>query len=54
MDIAEQLNRFLKPLVSRVRNLASRGVVKRVDDGAKLQRIQASLLAGELKDGLEH
>lgn len=54
MDIRDQLNRFIAPLVTRIRNVASRGVIKSVSDTNKIQQIQASLLAGELKNGLEH
>lgn len=54
MNLTEQLTRFLSPLTSRVRGMIVRGVIKMVNDKAKIQRIQASLLAGELKDGLEH
>lgn len=54
MNMTEQLTRFLNPITSRVRGMIVRGVIKMVNDKAKIQRIQASLLAGELKDGLEH
>lgn len=54
MDITDQLNRFFKPVTARVRNMIVRGVIKLVNDELKVQKIQASLLAGELKDGLEH
>lgn len=54
MDITDQLNRFFKPVTARVRNMIVRGVIKLVNDELKIQKIQASLLAGELKDGLEH
>lgn len=53
MNMTEQLTRFLAPLTTRVRNMVVRGVIKLVDDKTKVQKIQASLLAGELKDGLE-
>lgn len=53
MNMTEQLTRFLSPLTTRVRNMVVRGVIKLVDDKTKVQRIQASLLAGELKDGIE-
>ncbi len=54
MDIRDQLNRFIAPLVTRIRNVAARGIIKIVNDKTKIQQIQASLLAGELKDGIEH
>lgn len=53
MNMTEQLTRFISPLTTRVRNMIVRGVIKLVDDKSKVQRIQASLLAGELKDGIE-
>lgn len=53
MDIADQLKRFMKPLTTRVQTMIVRGVIKLVNDKTKIQQIQASLLAGELKDGLE-
>lgn len=54
MLLTDQLNRFFKPLIVRVRGMVVRGVIKLVTDTYKIQKIQASLLAGELKDGLEH
>lgn len=54
MDIRTQLERFLDPIKTRVRNIVSRGVIKLVDDKTKIQQIQASLLAGELKGGIEN
>ncbi len=54
MDIRDQLNRFIAPLATRIRNVAARGIIKIVNDKTKIQQIQASLLAGELKDGIEH
>jgi phage baseplate assembly protein V len=54
MNITDQLNRFLKPLTIRLRNMVVRGVIRLVYDNNKVQKIQASLLAGELKDGIEH
>lgn len=54
MDIISQLNRFIAPIVTRIRNIASRGVIKIVNDNTKIQQMQNSLLAGELKSGIEH
>lgn len=54
MDLQEQLRRFLAPLTNRVRNMVVRGIVKMTNDDKKIQQIQASLLAGELKSGIEH
>ncbi|MBQ8465710.1 MAG: phage baseplate assembly protein [Alphaproteobacteria bacterium] len=53
MDIQQQLNRFLSPLKTRVYNMVVRGVVKIVNDATKVQQMQNTLLAGEVKDGLE-
>ena len=49
----EQLSRFVAPLARRVDNLVSRGVVKNVDDGKKLQELQVLLLDTELRDEIE-
>jgi phage baseplate assembly protein V len=38
---------------NRLRNMICRGIVKLVDDGTTLQTLQLSLLAGELRDGIE-
>lgn len=38
----------------RVKNLAARGLVVLADSARKLQALQVRLLAGELKDGMEH
>lgn len=38
----------------RIRNLAARGLVVLADSARKLQALQVRLLAGELKDGVEH
>lgn len=47
------LIRALQPVTTRVANLISRGVVKRVDDAKKVQELQIDLLAGEVRDGIE-
>lgn len=54
MDIRDQLNRFLLPLKNRIQNMVCRCTIKLVDDTKKVQNIQASLLAGELKSDIEH
>lgn len=41
-------------MVSLVANLVGRGVVAMVNAAGKLQRLQVKLLAGEVKDGIEH
>jgi phage baseplate assembly protein V len=53
MDIQQQLSRFLAPLKTRVYNMVVRGVIKIVNDATKVQQMQNTLLAGEVKDGLE-
>jgi phage baseplate assembly protein V len=45
---------LLRRLSVRLAGLVSRAVVKRVDDGKKRQLVQAGLLEGETRDGLEH
>lgn len=50
----DQIKRLVDPIITRVRNVASRGVIKLVNDKTKIQQMQASLLAGELKDGIEN
>jgi phage baseplate assembly protein V len=46
--------RLLKPIRDSMRNMIARGVVQLVDDGKKLQMMQAGVLAGEPKDDVEH
>lgn len=47
------LKRILQPILDRIRLLASRGVVDRVDDSTRAQEIQARLLANEVRPRLE-
>ena len=47
------LHKLLDPLVRRVRNAAARGVVRLVNDEAKMQALQVGLLADETADGIE-
>ena len=44
----------MAPTVRRVRLMVSRAVVEAVNDALKCQGLQVSLLAGEVKDGVEH
>lgn len=44
---------LIRPLSTRVANMVSRGVVKRVDDAKKVQELQVELLADETRDGVE-
>lgn len=48
-----QLNKAVKPIADRVKMIVARGVLKNVTDSTGVQKVQASLLAGELKDGIE-
>jgi len=49
-----QIERMIRPLVTRVANSIARGVVQLADDGKKLQLLQLGVLAGETVDGAEH
>lgn len=49
----DELRRLLTPIKNRVMNLVGRGVVKKVDDARKLQELQISALAGEVRDEVE-
>lgn len=44
----------LRRLRTRVGMMVARAVIKTVDDTTKMQLVQASLLAGELRDKVEH
>ncbi len=46
--------RALKPLSNRLALMVSRAVVLLVNDGLKLQGLQVSLLADEVRDDVEH
>lgn len=48
------LARALAPVTRRIANMTARGVVTMVNAALKMQGLQVSLLAGEVKDGLEH
>lgn len=52
--ISAAVNRAVHPLHIRVRNLVARAVVKLVDDEKKVQLLQATLLAEEVREDLEH
>lgn len=49
----DALNRWIAPLRNRVLNMVARAVVKLADDGKALQELQLSVLAGEVRDGVE-
>src|SRR3970282_1648324 len=48
-----RLNRLLEPIQRNVRRLIRRAVVHLVNDALGAQRLQVTLLAGELTDGVE-
>ena len=51
---SESMRRMLRPLVERIKLVAARGIVRLVDDGARLQEIQVERLRGELTSGVEN
>lgn len=48
------LAQALGPLARRIGNLVARGTVAAVNAATKMQGLQVRLLAGEVKDGVEH
>lgn len=50
----DDLFKLLNPLRIRVLNMVTRALVKKIDATTKLQTIQVEMLAGEVRDGLEH
>lgn len=48
------INRMTAPLARRVMNMVTRGVVSAVNAASKMQGVQLRLLAGEIKDKVEH
>lgn len=48
------LARLIAPYARRLGNLLARGVVSAVNAAAKMQTVQVKLLAGEIKDRVEH
>lgn len=48
------VSKMLGPMARRVSNMIARGVVSAVTASLKMQGLQVKLLAGEVKDGLEH
>lgn len=48
------LTRMVAPLKRRVMLMVGRGIVRLVNDSLKLQELQVSLLADEVRNGLEH
>ncbi|WP_293392927.1 phage baseplate assembly protein, partial [Nevskia sp.] len=53
MNLLAAIQQAQRPLMRRLRALASRALIARVDDGAKLQTVQISVMAGERLDGVQ-
>lgn len=49
-----ELNRMLGPLARRIGNMLARGTLAAVNADSKMQGVQVRLLAGEVKDNIEH
>lgn len=50
---SELLQRYLVPLIRRVRQMIGHAALTMVDDAKDLQRVQVKLLAGEVQDGVK-
>ena len=48
------LSRALGPMARRIGNMLARGVVTAVKEGSKLRSLQVRMMAGEIKDDIEH
>lgn len=48
------LSRMLGPMARRIGNMLARGVVTAVKEGTKLRSLQVRMMAGEIKDDIEH
>jgi phage baseplate assembly protein V len=53
-DIVRVVKQAVAPLDRRVRNMIGRAVIKRTNSDRKMQDAQVGLLAGEVRDGVEH
>lgn len=53
-EVLDQIRHLIRPLATRVANVAARAVVQMVDDSMKLQLLQLTVLQGEVIDGAEH
>ena len=51
---ARALAKSLGPMARQIGNMLSRAVVSAVNPSNKMQSVQLKLLAGEVKDGMEH
>jgi phage gp45-like len=52
--LLDQIQRYLRPAMTRVANTVARGVIQLVNDETRLQLVQAGILDGEDIDGAEH
>ena len=48
------LHKLMAPLARRIGNMLSRGTIAAVNAASKMQGLQVRLLAGEVKDNVEH
>lgn len=48
------LARMMGPIARRIGNMLARGVVTAVSEGSKLRSLQVRMMAGEIKDDIEH
>ena len=53
MDLMRFIQKAMGPLKRQVRLMVGRGIIHLVNDAAKEQEVQISLLDGEVKDGVE-
>lgn len=53
MTPQQATSRATAPLHRRIMNMLGRAVLRLVDDAAGLQRVQVTVLAGEVRDGVE-
>lgn len=49
----DQLTRAFRPILTKLSNMVSRGVIRSADDAKKVQELQIDLLAGETRDEVE-
>lgn len=53
-ETLSQLRHLVRPLFTRIANIAARGVIQLVDDATRLQLLQVGVLAEETVDSAEH
>lgn len=53
MDITTLVSRMLAPTARRLRLMVARAVVTAINDAGKVPTVQARLLDGEIRDGIE-